>query len=77
MSDNNSVPRMMFPSQKGLPSFDSAATKKEGSRKRKGGNPDWDWGCMSGGVLKKRRSRKSKSLKKRTNSKRKTRRQYR
>ncbi len=54
MSINNYVPRMLISSQKG------------GSRRRKGGNPDWLWGCMSGGALKKRRTRKSKSLKKRT-----------
>jgi hypothetical protein len=44
--------------------LDSGATKMGGTkqrisrrRSRKGGNPDWVWGCMSGG--KKRRSRKT------------------
>lgn len=39
--------------------LDSGATKMGGSRRRrsrKGGNPDWVWGCMSGG--KKSRTRK-------------------
>jgi len=39
--------------------LDSGATKMGGTRRRrsrKGGNPDWLWGCMSGG--KKRRTRK-------------------
>jgi hypothetical protein len=40
--------------------LDAGATKMGGSRRRrsrKGGNPDWVWGCMSGG--KKRRTRKT------------------
>jgi hypothetical protein len=39
--------------------LDSGATKMGGSkrrRSRKGGNPDWLWGCMSGG---KKRTRKA------------------
>jgi len=39
--------------------LDKGATKMGGSRRRrsrKGGNPDWLWGCMSGG---KKRSRKN------------------
>ena len=39
--------------------LDSGATKMGGSRRRrsrKGGNPDWLWGCMSGG---KKRTRKN------------------
>lgn len=39
--------------------LDSGATQMGGTRRRrsrKGGNPDWIWGCMSGG--KKRRTRK-------------------
>jgi hypothetical protein len=39
--------------------LDSGATKMGGRRRRrsrKGGNPDWLWGCMSGG---KKRSRKN------------------
>lgn len=40
--------------------LDSGATKMGGNRRRrsrKGGNPDWVWGCLSGG--KKRRTRKT------------------
>ena len=40
--------------------LDAGATKIGGSRRkrsRRGGNPDWVWGCMSGG--KKRRTRKT------------------
>jgi len=43
--------------------YDNQATKMGGSRKRrsrKGGNPDWMWGCYSGG---KRRTKRSKSRK--------------
>lgn len=46
-----------------------------GSRKRKGGNPDWVWGCMSGGIrhssrkIKSRSSRKIKSRKLKRNKK--------
>lgn len=41
---------------------DNQATKIGGSRKKykKGGNPDWLWGCYSGG---KRRTKRSKSRK--------------
>ena len=47
-------------------------TKRRGSRRRsrKGGNPDWLWGCMSGG---KKRTSKS-GRKRRTNKSRKSRR---
>ena len=41
--------------------------KKGGSRRRrsrKGGNPDWIWGCMSGGI--KRRTRKTRRNGKKT-----------
>ena len=37
--------------------FDKNALKG-GSRRKKGGNPDWAWGCYSGG--KKRRTRRNK-----------------
>lgn len=42
--------------------YDNQATQMGGSRKRsrKGGNPDWMWGCYSGG---KRRTKRSKSRK--------------
>lgn len=42
--------------------YDNYATVKGGSKKRRGGNPDWHWGCMSGG--KKRKSRKNKKSRK-------------
>jgi hypothetical protein len=53
--------------------LDSGATKIGGSRhrrSRKGGNPDWLWGCMSGGKKRtsksgrKRKSRKSRRSRK-------------
>jgi hypothetical protein len=42
--------------------LDSGAFKKGGrrSRSKKGGNPDWDWGCMSGGRKRKSHKRSSK-----------------
>lgn len=56
--------------------LDSGATKMGGfkrnkrskRRSRKGGNPDWVWGCMSGGTKKSRKSKKNrrKSKKPRT-----------
>lgn len=40
---------------------DSQATNMSGGRKsRKGGNPDWVWGCYSGGKTKRRHSRKTR-----------------
>lgn len=35
--------------------YDNQATKMGGSRRRRGGNPDWVWGCMSGGKKKTRK----------------------
>ena len=48
-------------------------SKRRGSRRRsrKGGNPDWLWGCMSGG---KKRSRKAYGRRRRTHKSRKSRR---
>jgi hypothetical protein len=46
--------------------YDSDATKMGGSRKRKykrGGNPNWQWGCYSGGA-KNKKSRKNKKTRK-------------
>jgi hypothetical protein len=47
--------------------YDAAAFKKGGTRRRKGGNSDWNWGCSSGGRKRKtrrtRKSRKSRSRK--------------
>jgi hypothetical protein len=34
-----------------------------GSRRRKGGNPDWIWGCFSGGKKRKTRTNKRKTKK--------------
>jgi len=50
--------------------LDAGAFKMGGRRSRrrsrKGGNPDWVWGCMSGGRTKRRRSiRRRKSSRKR------------
>ena len=41
--------------------YDNAATKTGGSkrsRRRKGGNPNWLWGCMSGGKKSTRKNKK-------------------
>lgn len=49
--------------------LDGAAFKKGGTNKRrKGGNPDWTWGCSSGG--RKRRTRRTKRSKRTKNTKR-------
>jgi hypothetical protein len=47
--------------------YDAAAMKKGGSRRKKGGNPNWSWGCYSGGrrkskrrTIKRRKSRRNK-----------------
>jgi hypothetical protein len=44
-----------------------------GSRKKRGGNSDWSWGCYSGG-LRKTRNRKNKSYKRYKNKSHKKRR---
>jgi len=52
--------------------YDAQASKKGGrSKRRKGGNPDWVWGCMSGGKRRsrtrtRRRNKHKKSRKSRT-----------
>jgi hypothetical protein len=47
--------------------YDNNATKMGGRRKnRKGGNPDWLWGCYSGGKTKRRGNRKSRKYRKKT-----------
>ena len=54
--------------------LDSGATKFGGTRRRrsrKGGNPDWVWGCMSGG--KKRRTRKTSRKNKKSRKNRRSR----
>jgi hypothetical protein len=40
---------------------DHLATQQGGSRKKRGGNPDWLWGCYSGGKKKKMRTNKRKT----------------
>jgi hypothetical protein len=40
---------------------DHHATQQGGSRKKRGGNPDWLWGCYSGGKKKKMRTNKRKT----------------
>ncbi len=50
--------------------YDNQATTMGGSKRRKGGNPNWLWGCMSGGKRKKtrkqtKRSRKNKQTRRR------------
>lgn len=54
--------------------FDHNASKMGGSRsggskRRRGGNPDWVWGCMSGGKKRTRKSRRKSSRKSRRNRK--------
>jgi len=48
--------------------------RKGGSRKKRGGNPDWSWGCYSGGRKSRSRSRRNKSYKRKQHKKRRTRR---
>ena len=75
MSNKNYVPGMMYPRQGNSQTstqmaansaLDNGATKMRGysrrRRSRKGGNPDWVWGCLSGG--KKRTRKMSKKNKK-------------
>ena len=41
-----------------------------GSRRRKGGNPDWIWGCFSGGKKRKTRTNKRKTKRHRKKTRR-------
>jgi hypothetical protein len=51
-------------------SMDSGALiKKGGNKYRKGGNPDWVWGCYSGGKSRNKRNKRSKRIKTRRNRK--------
>lgn len=43
-----------------------------GSRKKRGGNSDWNWGCYSGGKRKSKSSRNTKKYKRKTHKKRRT-----
>ena len=50
--------------------YDATAMKKGGTRRKKGGNPNWLWGCSSGGKRKsKRRTRKRRTTKTRRRNK--------
>lgn len=49
--------------------YDSLATKMGGRRKKRGGNPDWNWGCYSGGRRTRRRTKRNRKNK-RTSTKR-------
>ena len=53
--------------------LDAGAFKKGGRRSRRrsrrGGNPDWVWGCMSGGKKRNKTSKKRKGSRKRRSSK--------
>jgi len=52
---------------------DHLATQKGGKRVKRGGNPDWLWGCYSGGKRRKTRTnkRKTKRYRKKTRSNKK------
>jgi hypothetical protein len=53
--------------------MDNGATKMGGAKRRKGGNPNWLWGCMSGGTKKRRKLiKKRKTKSRRSNTKRRT-----
>jgi len=39
--------------------YDNQATKMGGAKRKRGGNPDWNWGCYSGG----KRSKGRRSMK--------------
>ena len=41
--------------------FDKNALKGGSRRRRKGGNPNWNWGCSSGGKKRKTRTNKRKT----------------
>jgi len=49
--------------------YDTAAMKKGGTRRKKGGNPNWLWGCFSGGRSKRRTSKKRTTKTRRRNKK--------
>jgi hypothetical protein len=51
--------------------YDTAAMKKGGTRRKKGGNPNWLWGCSSGGRSK-RRTSKRRTSKRRTSKTRRS-----
>jgi hypothetical protein len=49
--------------------YDAAAMKKGGTRRKKGGNPNWLWGCFSGGRSKRRTTKRRTSKTRRRNKK--------
>ena len=50
--------------------FDQNALKGGSRRRRKGGNPNWNWGCSSGGKKRKTRTNKRKTRKQRKKTRR-------
>ena len=49
--------------------YDAAAMKKGGTRRKNGGNPNWLWGCFSGGRSKRRTTKRRTSKTRRRNKK--------
>ena len=49
--------------------YDATAMKKGGTRRKKGGNPNWSWGCSSGGRSKRRTSKRRTMKTRRRNKK--------
>ena len=50
--------------------FDQNALKGGSRRRRKGGNPNWNWGCSSGGKKRKTRTNKRKTRRHRKKTRR-------
>jgi hypothetical protein len=50
--------------------FDQNALKGGSRRRRKGGNPNWNWGCYSGGKKRKTRTNKRKTKRHRKKTRR-------
>jgi hypothetical protein len=50
--------------------YDQNALKGGSRRRKRGGNPDWNWGCYSGGKKRKTRTNKRKSRKHRKKTRR-------
>jgi hypothetical protein len=75
---NSQVAKMTITSTQGAAnaSLDKVGGSKRSvsrRRSRKGGNPDWLWGCMSGGKKKSRKSKQTYGRKRRTRKSRKSR----
>ncbi len=57
--------------------YDAQASKMGGgTKRRKGGNPDWVWGCMSGGKRRTRRRTRRRSIRRNKSRKGRTYRKY-